>query len=537
VGGIISVVRFHRRVGRRLIWSYLVIGSVAWSGSILPSNAAEVVDETAARPLRAYAGGDPALPGARAPGVENPTAPRGGWTFNATAGSDFTFTDNVFLTDTNRSSDFIVTPRAGVSARRTTARTVLNAEADLAYDYYTQHTRLNGARPSALVDGFVNVVEDIFTIDGRLATDVQQITDEERRPATERNLAENQTQILNYGVTPTLHGRFGGDVEAEASYDFSAVNFLDPPVGVNTVAASDTVRHVGRGQIGRNNTSARLAWSIGGYYERAEIEGLAFQSERKNVEGRAEYRVSGPWALVARGGYDWIDEPTLVLQPDGAYGLVGAIWRPSRRTHARLEVGHRYGDFNAEGEVVYQANQALILSASYTRDVQTGQRILLTNLGGLARDEFGSLIDPVTGLPPNPNNAAFGLTNQAFKRDLFRVGMHGTAGRTFYTLSGEYEHRAANGLGGESWGAQGVLGRDITPRLQASLTASHAKTTGDPGLAFAIRDSKTTTGGARLDYALTRTVRTSLRYVHMRRNTTVVRYRENALVLGLSKVF
>lgn len=538
MGGIIGVVRVQRRVGRRWIWSYLVIGSVAWSGAHLSSNPAAAADETAVAAPPPIATGEPTFPSARVPGAQEPTAVRGGWSFYASGAADVTYTDNVYLTNTGRISDLIVSPRAALSARRATTRTILNADADVAYDYYTKNTRLNGVRPRALIDGFANIIENTFTLDGRLATDVQQISSEERVPVIQRNLGENQTQVLNYGISPTLMGRFGDSVRAEASYDYSGVNFLDPPVGEARVRAGDTTRHIGRALIGTDETRAnRLIWTVSGYYERAHIDALVAQPERANGEARTEYRISGPWSVVARGGYDWIEEPTLTIQPDGAYGLAGVIWRPSQRTLMRAEAGYRYGDFNAEGQVVWQASQAITLSATYKRDIQTGPRLLLESLTGIGRDEFGNLIDPVTGLPPDPNSIRFDLTNQAFKRDELRVGMHGRLQRTFYSLSGDYERRSANGLSGDSWGIDGMVGRDITPRLQGSVSASHSKTSGDLGLAFSVRDSKTTSAGARLDYRLSRTMMTALRYVHMRRTTTLVRYTENALILSLAKTF
>lgn len=538
MGGIISIVPVHRRVGRRWIWSYLVIGSVAWSGAHAP-NAAIAADAPVDAIAPPIATGERPYPGARMPGTDEPTFVRGGWSFFATGASDFTYTDNVYLTETDRRSDFIISPSAGLTARRATARSILNADIDVTYDYYTKNTRLNGARPSALLDGFAHIIEDTLTVDARLATDVQQISSEERVPAIRRNLDRNQTQILNYGVTPTLRGRFGGGIEGEASYDFSAVNFLDPPVGATNLRAGDTTRHVGRARVGtEESAAARLHWSASGYYERAHVDNfVGAQPRRASGEGRVEYRLSGPWSVLARGGYDWIEEPTLAVQPDGTYGLVGAIWRPSQRTLVRAEVGYRYRDFNGEAQIQYQFSQALVLSASYQRDVQTDQRLLLDRLGNLGRDEFGNLIDPITGLPPDPNAIRFDLTNQAFKRDQFRVGVYGRFQRNFYSLNGEYDRRDADGLGAKGWDASATLGRDITPRLQGSLSAGYSKTVADPGVTFSLHDSKTTSVGARLDYEVTRTVRTTLRYAYMQRDTTIVRYHENALILSLSKTF
>lgn len=537
MGGLLILAAVFRPAYQRRASTYAIVSAMACFGVQIPDTVG--ADLPAGNGALPFANGEQAYPAARVPGTDAPTFVRGGWSFFATGASDFTYTDNVYLTEIDRRSDFIVSPRAGLSARHTTVRSALNADVDLTYDYYTKNTRLNGARPHALLDGFANIVEDTFTVDARIATDVQQISSEDRLPVIRRNLDRNQTQILNYGVTPTLHGRLGSGIEARASYDFSGVNFLDPPAGTATVRAGDTTRHIGRGEVGTQDSgAARLLWTVSGYYERAQVKNFAApQPRRASGEGRAEYRISGPWAVIARGGYDWVEEPTLMVQPDGAYGLVGAIWRPSRRTLVRAEVGYRYRDFNGEAQIEYQASQALVLSASYGRDVQTNQRLLLDRLSNLGRDELGNLVDPLTGLPPDPNDIRFDLTNQAFTRDQFRLGLHGRFQRNFYSVTGDYERRNANGAGGDSWGANATLGRDITPRLQGSLSASYSRTKADPGLAITLRDSKTASVQGRLDYELTRTLRTSLRYAHIQRHTTIVRYRENALILGLIKTF
>ena len=83
MGGIVSIVPVHRRVGCRWIWSYLVIGSVAWSGvpTLAPAAAAEAPTDVVAPP---NATGERPYPGARVPGTDEPTFVRGGWSFFAT---------------------------------------------------------------------------------------------------------------------------------------------------------------------------------------------------------------------------------------------------------------------------------------------------------------------------------------------------------------------------------------------------------------------------------------------------------------------
>lgn len=515
-------------------WPSLVVGAAIVCGLQAPWAPTALGQEIGpARPP--FRGGELTYPAARGPGAE--PAPAAGWLFDAAGALDLTYTDNAFLTETDRRGDLITTPQASLMARRTSLRSILNAKADIAYDFYAENTRLNGVRPSALIDGAAEVVEETLTVDGRLATDLRQVSAGGRVPATRRTLEQNQTQILSYGFTPTLHRHLGPALEAEASYDLSGVNFLDPPAGNEVVGVDDTVRQGARARLWNGDNFTQFGWSVAGYYETASPRGTLPRSERSRAEAAAEYRLSSPWSLTARGGYEWIDESTLRTELDGPYALAGAIFRPSTRTRIRAEAGYRYRDFNAEAEALYQFSPALIVSASYVRDVQTSQRLLSANLSNLVRDELGNLVDPITGLFPDPNSIDFDLTNQAFKRDHVRLGIHGIAGRNFYNISARYERRSANGLDGESRGGEIMIGRDLTPRLQASANANHARLEADAGLSGGLRDSKTTGAGARLDYEVTRTMTASARYIHIRRTTTLVRYSENAIVLNLTQVF
>lgn len=535
MGGKIGIVRFQRRSGRRWICSTLVIGAVVWSGIPMASAQVAPEEETVIPRSNVLTRKDSTVASARVPGSVEPTRVVGGWSFETSASSDFAYTDNVYLTDTDRLSDFIISPSASLTARRNTARSSLNANVDMAYDFYTKNSGLNGGRPGALIDGIAEVVEDTLTIDARLATDTQQVSSEDRSSAIVRNLDSNQTQILNYGISPTVHTRFTNEIDGEATYDYSSIRYLS-----DGLRGANTSRHAFRGRVGSNEASGSpLRWTATGAYDRASIRNYGSrQPERGNLEARADYRLSAPLVFVARGGQDWVDEPTLSIKPDGPYGLAGVIWRPSPRTYIRAEVGYRYRDFNGEGSIDFQLSQAINLSASYRRDIQTGQRILLDSLIGLGRDEFGNLVDPITGLPPDVNNILFDVTNQAFRRDVFRAGVRGKLHRNFYSLSGDYEkRRAEDNFSGESWGVSGLIGRDITPRLQASLTGGYSRVKSDPVISLSFRNAKTTTAGARLDYELSRSVRASLRYAHIRRETTLVRYRENAAVLSVSKVF
>src|SRR5690606_16548233 len=73
VGGIIGIVPIHRRIGRRWIWSYLVVGSVVWPGVQWPVSSAAAAEAPEASAPPPLATGEPALPAAQVPGADAPT--------------------------------------------------------------------------------------------------------------------------------------------------------------------------------------------------------------------------------------------------------------------------------------------------------------------------------------------------------------------------------------------------------------------------------------------------------------------------------
>jgi uncharacterized protein (PEP-CTERM system associated) len=461
------------------------------------------------------------------------------WVFTATGGTELTFTDNVFLTNTNRQSDWIFSPRAAFDLRGTSSHAGLNASVDVAYDFYAQHSRLNGVRPHALIDGYVQPFGNSLTIDAHVATNLREVDQAGRAPSTVRSFGENQTQVLTYGISPRFEERLGNFAKISARYDFSAVDFFDSPAAStasSTRGLGDSRRHVVQAEIANAKGFQLLEWGGQASYEKSNYTANLPVSERAAGQGRLQYNTTGKLALTARGGYDWISEPTLAQSPDGAYGLAGILWRPGPRTSVRVEAGYRYRDFNGEAEITYRRSAVLNFNLVYRRDVQTTQRLLIQGLSGVTRDEAGNLIDAITGLPPDLNNVLFGLTNQAFTRDVFQAGVNGSFGRNFYNVRGSYEHRDANGLSGNSYQADALIGRRVTPRVQASAQISYNKTRNDPGVA-AQSDSETTAGSVRVDYRLGPTITTGIKYIHMNRSTTSVSYRENVAVLSISKVF
>jgi uncharacterized protein (PEP-CTERM system associated) len=473
-------------------------------------------------------------------GAPYPIAPppaRTGWDYLVTARLDSTYTDNVYLTDRNRTSSFVFSPGVSLSAHQDSLRTTFNANVDVAYDAYTNATDLDGPRVTALIDGTARTTDERLSIRGRVATDLQSSNQLGIMAATSRSIGGNQVQVVNYAAGPALRMPMSDTIVAQASYEASGVSFLEAPVGNANVPATDALMHNARASLSNETATTPLRWTFSGMYQKRDMTGPTPASERESGEANVRYILSPNFALIGTGGYEHVREPTLNDRLSGAYGSVGFRAQPSERSSLMLLAGYRYQRPNYSAQATYNFSERLDLVAGYDQGVDSAQGLLNGDYAGLVQNAAGVLIDPATGLPPILGNAAFDYNNQAFRFSRYRFGVHGVLGRTFYRATGTYERRKANSVHGESWQAGAALGRYLSPNMTVVLEATYVKTTSPaltPVLGLA---AETLKGSASIDYRMTQTLTASLAYTHLKRSTSLIDYRENAVVLSLRKTF
>ncbi|MHB1206540.1 MAG: TIGR03016 family PEP-CTERM system-associated outer membrane protein [Rhodospirillaceae bacterium] len=457
--------------------------------------------------------------------------------YSFTARGDASFTDNAYLTPANRTSSFIIVPGATLSAHDSGRRGSFDANIDVAYDFYTATSDLNGPRVKALLDGTFRITDDTLSLRGRAATSQQSSNQLGVVSITERTLGGNQVQVLTYGGGPAFRSPLSDSVVADASYDISGVSFLKAPVGSAAVAASDALLHNARAALSNNGATTPLRWTLTGTFQKQTLAGGAPASEREGGEASAKYLLSSTFAILATGGYEQVHEPTLRSRLTGGYGLGGIQIQPGPNTSLRLEAGYRYRHPNYSAELTYAHSEKLNLVAGYDQGVDTSQGYLNDAYARLVHDPAGNLIDPLTGLPPNAGNSIFDLTNQAFRFRRFRFGLHGSFGRSFYSAAGSYERRSADDVRGDGWQANASLGRNLSPYWTMLIEAQYRKTT-SPALSPVLGPSaETISGTARTDYRLSPTLTASVSYSHLKHSTTFVDYRENTVMLSIRKQF
>jgi uncharacterized protein (PEP-CTERM system associated) len=458
---------------------------------------------------------------------------KGGWQLSAIGAVDMTVTDNVYLTNTNEKTDFLVSPMAALEATYTGSRSFFDSRFEVAHDFYASASDLNGPRINALADGTFEL-DEAFSVRARAGTSLQASSYQSIISATDRTVGRNQIQVVTYGLSPTFRAPLNDDIMGEANYDVSGVAFVRAPSGGTDVAADNSVRQKAKASLSNENARAIVGWTVSGFYEQKDLSGSGRTSRRANGEAALQYRLSPTFALLGRGGYEWFDEPTLLTtELNGAYGLGGILYKPNSQTTLRLEAGYRYRKPNYEAELSYRRSERFTVSASFQQGVDTSQGLFEDIFGRLERDPSGIFVDPTLGTPIDPTISPFELSNQAFRYSRARLRFSGEFDRNFYNTSGYYERRSVLGFHGENWGADLTVGRDLTRRVTAWIEGRYVETTSPTLTAVPILDSKTTRVTAGVDYRIGPDLNGSLKYAHLKRTTQIVDYRENAAVLSL----
>jgi uncharacterized protein (PEP-CTERM system associated) len=464
-------------------------------------------------------------------------AVRQGWQYSIVGRTAVTYTDNAYLTPNNRTDSLVFTPNVILGAQETGRRSIFDANLNVAYDFYTRASDLDGPRITGIADGRTELVEDAVSIRARAGTNLESTSQLGGVTASERTLGGNQVQLVTYGVGPSFRQALTQTINADASYDFSGVSFLSAPTGSTRAPASDSFLHKAQLGVSNGGANAPFEWDVRGTYQNQTHTNATPSSERANGEVSGQYHLTQIFSVLVTGGYDWIREPTLVKGASGPYGTAGFLWQPSPRTSLRLEAGYRNQKPNYSGELKYRYSEALVVVANYSQGVDTTQGALDSSFARLVRDPSGILIDPLTGLPATPGSTNFDLTDQAFRYSRLSVGLQGVVGRNFYNASGNYERRNANGVIGKDWGGSASIGRNLTRALTMTIEAQYTKTTSPTLVVQPKSYAETAIATGTLSYRLNETLTASLKYIYLHHLSSVVKYREHAGVFAIEKHF
>lgn len=466
-------------------------------------------------------------------------AQAGEWTIEPRVTVEEQYTDNARSVANGEESDFITTITAGVSVDGNGRRAQLSLDYDISRDTYFDTGDLDGFRQDLIGVGNVEFWEDHLFVDIRAALNQQDLSRGGGDSAGDRTVGSNQSLIANYSISPRLiHGN-NGWADSELRYSFSETRFLDSDVGAAAAQPDNSRTHQIQTSLRSGRRFTRLTWSLTGQTS-FTYRGDGQNSKNRTTDLRSEYAVTRQISLISQVGYE--DRNDVGLNDDDNSGLTwrgGVRLRPGPRTDARIEYGRRFGGFIWSGDLTHRITARTTIRASYEEDIQTQQQALNAALLGLQPLPGGGFINPVTGLPVNPNDPGFSFTSRTTRNRTANLSVVKTLGRTELTVATFYNTRSFDdGITKQeqNWGINANATRRLSRQMTGSVLADYSR---DSGSSTGGAGDWTLRGNASLGYDLDESLLATMNYSFLRRESDTISddLIENLISVRLRKVF
>jgi uncharacterized protein (PEP-CTERM system associated) len=458
----------------------------------------------------------------------------GDWRVTPSLGVTETFTDNARSTSNNRSSDFFTTVSPGLSVIGTGRQLTLDFDYTFNYDKYMDNTDLDGYRQGFTGGGRAELIKESVFLDLRGSISQESIDRRGVVTATERSSAGNQSDVYTYSVSPYWQNRFGSFAESELRYRFAQTIFGTPNSDVNNNVAQspNSASDATTNQVSANLVSGadfgNLLWRLSGDASNTDRDRGTL--ETRNVDVALQYAITRTVSVLGGGGYDDIDDPTLIRDLSGPYWNTGLQLTPSPRTKLRFLGGRRYNDTNYAGELSYQITPRITLAANYSDTILTQQTQFLTNLDNIERDQFGNFVDKRTGVNFSARNpGTLPLTDDVFREKTANANLRILSDRNTYTLfvfhtKRESQSAAVVGTDGTIFaptnetvtGTSFNFSRRLTEVVDAGFNFSYSHSKSDGG---DNSSDNTYRAVASLGYLLNPTLRGAVSYAYLNRQS------------------
>ena len=472
------------------------------------------------------------------------------------------YTDNVRAAPRGEEEgDFFTTVTPGVNVRALGGRFEGALDYGLIAEEYLDTEEFGGFSNSLLGTGRGELWDDRLFFDASASLQRAAANRRGAISATGRDVGQNQTEVFNFRAGPFLRLDLAGVAISTTSYTYSQTIY-DPleetasadvaNFGTRPLSIGDATTHTFSQTFESGRDFTQLGWSLEAVHDETKrdggdvVQGQDDTFRQRSLIASGEYAINRHLSALGSVGYEDIEDDTIRNEDvSGPVYSVGARLSGNRST-LRFEVGERYGDTSYSFDTQYRFSPALIFNAFYSEAVTTQSRTGQSALDSIIVDEAGNFVDPRTGLPFQPNDPAFDLTDEddAFKSKTFGSGLVGSRGRNTYALSLFRTVRESLAVSREEIATGGTarIGRQLWPQLSGDLSASVTDTQDDVS-----GDQVLVRLGASLQYALAEDLTTSLTYSFLDRSGdgaggglgggSGVELRENVVTVRMLKTF
>jgi uncharacterized protein (PEP-CTERM system associated) len=499
------------------------------------------------------------------------TAAAENWTITPQIGDQESYTDNLFLTPTNRRSDLITTLSPSLSISGASARLQGNLNYSPTAYLYALTPRLNALAQNLYANGTATLIPDRLFIDAHafgsllpvspgLATaglaavpSLPGATFGAVGTGLSTAIPTNQlSQVFGFDASPYVVGHFGGFGTGELRYTVSDTNFGAPPVsplappGFAVLTSTSTLTNEGTAAFLTGEDFGRFASRVVLDAARQSGTGIGVLRASQTIfVDDSAYALTPRIFPLASLGYENIRYSSIppFLATDAIWGI-GIRLAPRPNANLTALYGHRDGVTAPYFALSYAVTPRTSVSVTYSEALTTTAEQIADNLAvSAASPALHLIVDTRTLLPFAIINPALGL-----QAGLFRTSqLNGTAtldrGRNHFTLSAYRTNSpvVARSIAGVGVGQQTISGnvqwtRNLTPRTNAILGIGDAQFNFPTEPQFA---ENLLTAGVTLTHNLTRTVNGWAGYSFFRRFSPQPQLHllSNVVLVGISKVF
>lgn len=381
----------------------------------------------------------------------------GDWIIEPEVALQGTYTDNLFLTNSNKEDDFAVSISPGVSITGQGRRLVGSLNYRLENLVYASNSDFNTTNNQLAANGTVELFRQRIFVDGGVAFGQQNLVLFGNQPRDNLNPTDAQDDILTFSVSPFWVQRWGSFAASEVRVVYNEIDDFGDVLG-------DSEEAIFLGQIESGTQFNTWLWNVSGEASRTEFED-GEEVEFREITGQLRYVVNRRITVFANLGYQ-DDDFSTVDQEDtsGALFDVGVAWTPNIRTLVELSIGDRYYGSVVTLNAKYRSRR-VELFAEYTKEPELARERQL-DLANFAR--AGSvqdlLVDPFTGQPVAASATPPNIGAEVFVRELFTVGATYKGKRDTGDIRFYIDNRDAQGQAAaqDGKGAIGVYTRQLS---------------------------------------------------------------------------
>lgn len=376
------------------------------------------------------------------------------------------YTDNVRLTE-DKEADFLTRAFLGLDGTVNGARANAVLQVQAAYDFYADADDLNGWSFNGFGAGSYDLVQNVLSLEADAGVTSGTVSTF-GGSAIDRAGTDGRVQLSTVGFGPRLTTKLAL-FDLNASARISAVNYEEADSSTVSTLPDDSTLFNAAVELDTAERLSNLQLGLLGSYEEDD------QTYRRyTAVASSFFRVAPSLRLIARAGYDDIEDTSSLVDIGDPLWSVGVEYNPSERVLVSLEGGQRFDEPAWAALANIQVSNQFYLNGSYTETVEPDQ-------GRLDRDfqdfvaQQGAAATPLTQDQFTFSGALLDGTSRNKLADVsavYAAPLYQAEASVYWSDRYFYDTRTNQ----REVGVRGSYTRQLRPDLRAQLSGDYAET-------------------------------------------------------------